>query len=337
MPISDAEIKRVLDDNEASGLGLPAARFRNVRQRYTVAKTRRLLMRYDDLVLLRLNDIWRDAWRDMRGIVAAIPDSIDTSTREYTRAVITVLSPRFQQLGEDTALFMYQRLSVAYAIGMVLGTWQLRESFDDDAFIPPAINWRDIGQTILDQERDEADQLVFDLLGEDWREQYGEQVDEIVAKLRVNMNAALGTRKGVREVMKSIRDTMGIDISKRTAKGNFFKTTVIARSHTIYTYTNSALESYRQYPDVINQIEWIATNDSRTCAQCSGLDGKRWKLDSPQMKRPVSDTHPNCRCDLIPTYSEEPAEGKPTNSAKSYFADSGNANLFEQLQPKNWE
>ena len=337
MPIPQSEIDRVLDENEADGLGLPASRFKSVRQRYTVAKTRRLMMRYEDHVIIRINDIWRDSLPDITSAVAGIPEGIDTKTKEYTDAVLKAVTPRLDQLGRDTAEFMYQRMSVSYALSQVLGTWQLNQSFDDDEFVPPEIDWADIGESVLTQARDEADMRIYDLLGEDWREEYGDQIDDLVVNLRKNMNSVIGQDKGVRDVMKSIRDTMGIDIKKRTARAAFFKTTVIARSHTISTNVNAALASYREYPDVINKMEWIATNDSRTCPICRPLDGESWPIDSSSLMRPVSDTHPQCRCDLIPLYERDPAAGNPTKSAKEYFDTNGNGDLYTQLQPKNWD
>ena len=86
-----------------------------MRQHYTVAKTRRLLMRYEDRVLLRLNN---DMWRDAAIVICRVRwwlcdarRSVDRrTTRDYTRTVMGLLSrPGLCSSARTAARFMYQR------------------------------------------------------------------------------------------------------------------------------------------------------------------------------------------------------------------------------------
>lgn len=47
-------------------------------------------------------------------------------------------------------------------------------------------------------------------------------------------------------------------------------------------------------------LEWKTAEDDRVCPICRPLDGRRWQSNDPQMPIPPDDTHPNCRCELVP-------------------------------------
>lgn len=50
------------------------------------------------------------------------------------------------------------------------------------------------------------------------------------------------------------------------------------------------------YEDVkVEQVEWVAENDSSTCADCQALDGEIFDIDKAPDK-----LHYNCRCILLP-------------------------------------
>ena len=77
--------------------------------------------------------------------------------------------------------------------------------------------------------------------------------------------------------------SMGIDIKKRTASVCLLQGAHdSAYTHGATTHVNAALDSYRQYPEVINKLEWIATNDSATCVLCRET---RRKILAHQIRR----------------------------------------------------
>jgi hypothetical protein len=62
--------------------------------------------------------------------------------------------------------------------------------------------------------------------------------------------------------------------------------------------------------DLLHGVQWVATLDQRTCLQCGALDGQVWE-DVTDAKVPVVDTHPNCRCTLVPVIDEIPGVSLP--------------------------
>lgn len=82
----------------------------------------------------------------------------------------------------------------------------------------------------------------------------------------------------------------------------------ISRTETIRVYNQAALENYKANSDVVDMWEWSATVGVRTCDECAGLNGKRFRLNSDQQPPPK---HPNCRCAALPvTVSYEQILGR---------------------------
>lgn len=96
------------------------------------------------------------------------------------------------------------------------------------------------------------------------------------------------------------------DVSRRHMEG-------IVRTSVNHIANEGHLQTYRQNEDVLTGVEYTATLDTRTSDICISLDGRRWKLDDPGLRRPPQ--HPNCRSVLTPVVDwkglglESPPEG----------------------------
>lgn len=53
----------------------------------------------------------------------------------------------------------------------------------------------------------------------------------------------------------------------------------------------------------VDQVEFQIHPDEKTCDECSGMDGKKYKVGEGQYLIPV---HPNCRCCLLPVVADKP-------------------------------
>lgn len=52
-------------------------------------------------------------------------------------------------------------------------------------------------------------------------------------------------------------------------------------------------------PDKLLVI-WVTEGDVKVCPICMALDGRTFDIDDPTTPQPVRDTHPKCRCRLLP-------------------------------------
>ena len=114
-------------------------------------------------------------------------------------------------------------------------------------------------------------------------------------------------REGESKVMQFVRSRLGIDSVGRTTRAknraSFNKVQTLSRTYMADTMVRSSLTAYKD-SDVVKRVQWLTASDNRVCSICLGFRNKTWKLDSPRLRRPVRDSHPNCRCDLAPVVAK---------------------------------
>ena len=72
----------------------------------------------------------------------------------------------------------------------------------------------------------------------------------------------------------------------------------LARTEVHRVANSVQAEMYAVNDDIIDQLQFVATLDDRTCIFCGNLDGQTYDIgEEPQIP---GDTHPNCRCLLDP-------------------------------------
>ena len=67
------------------------------------------------------------------------------------------------------------------------------------------------------------------------------------------------------------------------------------------SFSSKTLGTYRM--GAVNGLEphfvWRTAEDEATCEICAPLEGSVYAIDDPAVTRPVEDTHPRCRCELV--------------------------------------
>lgn len=108
-----------------------------------------------------------------------------------------------------------------------------------------------------------------------------EAVDNVKRQLLVGIAKGFNPRKISRNIRRDLGD--GLD-----------RALVIARTETLRSYRQAAVESYQANDDVVDEWMWHAHLGPRTCAACIAMHGKTF---------PVTvefGSHPNCRCAPVP-------------------------------------
>lgn len=111
----------------------------------------------------------------------------------------------------------------------------------------------------------------------------------MISRLKVSINRAIIEGRSIDKLAKELSKVMGSSIyeSKR-----------LINSETARLVSNAQSDIYTQ-SEVVKKVLWDATNDQLTSDICADLSGQEFFADGSHPK-PVSDSHPNCRCCLIP-------------------------------------
>lgn len=134
---------------------------------------------------------------------------------------------------------------------------------------------------------------------EEWFDKLSvETTDRIEREVRIG----LAEGESVPDIAKRIRGTAKLDgtdgvfeITNRHAKG-------IARNASIHVSNQARQEFAAANSDLIEEEQWVATLDTRTCPKCGVLDGKTF----PVGEGPMPPAHPPgpsggaCRCARVP-------------------------------------
>ena len=67
--------------------------------------------------------------------------------------------------------------------------------------------------------------------------------------------------------------------------------------------TRASMEGYEELG--VEEIEFSAALDERTCPECGGMDGKHFPTKDGQIGLNMSPLHPHCRCTTIPYFDDE--------------------------------
>lgn len=60
----------------------------------------------------------------------------------------------------------------------------------------------------------------------------------------------------------------------------------------------------------VDEIEFVASLDEKTCAECGGMDGKHYPRSTGEIGKNLPPLHPYCRCTTAPYFDDEFIEGE---------------------------
>ena len=114
--------------------------------------------------------------------------------------------------------------------------------------------------------------------------------------------------KGQQDILKDLLQTgmsqgdtigtIGNEI-KRAFKTTAWKSELIARSEVIRTYANSSLMAIEN-GGVTKEYRWLTSRKENVCKICRPLHGRIFPVGNPNSPMPVTDTHPQCNCGIVP-------------------------------------
>ena len=122
---------------------------------------------------------------------------------------------------------------------------------------------------------------------------------EIINKVNVQIALGISGGESISKISNRIEDVF---VKYGGSSGRFLsegkRAELIARAETQRVVNMARLDSYADAG--IKQYEWLAWLDDRTDSECIALNGRVFSVDDIFAPHPVTDTHPNCRCVVIP-------------------------------------
>ena len=321
--------------------------------RYTESYLRRRLFDVEDNAVVKQYNAYVAAWKDLRRVAFDLADrhgvggtlGMDTASMAWRREMIEQVAQRMNHLTDTIGLIGFQTSVLAYLVRFYGELWSLDVTTREDLEIRvPNLDENEVSRRVVSQPFYEAhpdvgNDLIFELMGQDWRDQYGAEVGDVVRRIRRTLNRSLTEEADIRGTMRRVADELGVVTDHRRAtvpnvRQNFRKVEVITRSFVNNNANTASLNAYEANADVIGGVQFVPANDSRVCPKCERYRGQQWPLGSIDIVRPVLDTHPNCRCSLVPVVLEEtlvPADEIPRQSFSEWATAFGVGVLMDQF------
>ena len=276
---------------------------------------RRRLYALEDEAVNQQWHMYRAAYTDIRNRAMDLAQQYGVSTLEnnarvlsWRRQVETFAQLVAAGLADRLATHALRAAGNMYLLGYYGRAWAL------DMATPPNVDVRAPMPKAADITRDtlqpgmteafEPDKLIYDLLGQEWRQTYQDNVDEMVRKIRSTLNTSIQQNLNLTGTMQAVAEVMGVSISKAQGfKANFNRIQALTRTYTMNAANEGALNLYMQNAPLVTGVQFLAAHDARVCPTCNRLQGTIWTIDSPDLVRPP--VHVNCRCTLIPVLIQQ--------------------------------
>jgi SPP1 gp7 family putative phage head morphogenesis protein len=271
---------------------------------------RRRLYALEDEAVVDQYRMMRTAYNDIRNRALDLAQQYNVSELSNTANVVrwrrdvdAYTQQRAVALSQQIAYHAIQAAGNLYLLGYYGRAWSLDMSTKPDMLIrAPVPSTADVTRDILQPGLTEAwepDRLIYDLLGVEWRQQYADNIGDMVRKIRNTMNTAIQNNLNVQNWTQLVADAMGVNISKAQGfKSAFNRIQALTRTYAMTAANEGALALYNANSSLVEGVEWLAANDARVCPTCARLNGMVWLLGDSDMQRPPA--HVNCRCTIIP-------------------------------------
>lgn len=292
----------------------------NLRQRYTESYIRRRLFALEDETVVHMYSLYKSAYYDVVTYANRQADEMGIRVLEnnapgveWRRAVNRYAENRLRRLGDDVARLSYEKVVLGYLASYYGKLWMLDSITVQDVVNMRRISADDASLAVMQKQlmEDVGNQIIYDNLGVEWRELYANEMSDAILKIRRRLTTGMGNGETIKQLMNGVAKELGVNIDRRRTgipdvRANFNRVQSITRSYFIDSNNRAALGVYGANDDIVWGVEWITANDGRVCPQCKDIrdNDSPWSLYDINMKHPVSDTHPLCRCSLIPVLHE---------------------------------
>lgn len=137
--------------------------------------------------------------------------------------------------------------------------------------------------------------------------------DDVIDSIRATLEHGLAAGWNPQRTAQQFRQSMGVGLTRAMR---------IARTETLRSYREASRMNY--VANGIEEWEWLATLDGRTCLACLALDGTTYPTEQPQQ------AHVNCRCTMVPVLPFSVPRVR-RSGAGSFEGTAGD--WFDSLQP----
>lgn len=316
---------------------ISAAQIPNRAARTAETYLKRRLFAWEDATVRQLLSMYRSAYSDLRARAFDSAPAVygnNGDTVGWRREYLAYAERRLKTLAREVADYAFQRAVTAFMAGYYGRLWLLDVATKPDVSVgkppPPHV---DVLMKVLQPRMSEAvNDAIYDLLGREWREQYANELDDLILRLRRGLNQSMLNGESMQDAMRRVSREMGVETDRRRGqvgsaqrtgnRANFNRVQTLTRTAIMQSSNAGALVAYRANADVVSGWQWLTARDERVCVDCRSRNMEVHKLNDYR----TPPAHHNCRCTVIPVVTEDvlaPAHEPPRATLGEWSRSSG--------------
>jgi SPP1 gp7 family putative phage head morphogenesis protein len=246
---------------------------------------------------------YKNSKNKLKQLVAQLyMDHSEDGVIDYNQVYMTGVIDKFEEQVDEELnnIATLEVVTMTAIIGAAFTQSYYRSAFTLEQNIGFGINFDRVNDSILDG-----------FINNDWS---GAHYSERIWMNQQALKEALSTNleRGIREGHKLDKIAKVFD---EQFDSKAYQSQRLVRTETAHIITESREKIYEE--NGIQQVQWLATLEANTCADCAELDGQIFDLNDSM--RPIVPFHPNCKCDIVPVV-EGGTNIRKDNETKEYIS-----------------
>lgn len=260
--------------------------------------------------------------------------TIDSASSYWRQKVLQECETRLRQALDIIGYETYEASLTAYKAGYYGRLWLMAMAGHGqyNVVMPPLDNVT-VQRSVLHPALTESirgNPALYELLGDEWREQYASIADGALIKARRQLTQAVNDTETPLQALRRIEALFGVGKRSQTeTRGVYYQAQLVARASIMRASNHGAAAAFRAQFAAREATEtnwllgaiWLTSNDSRVCPQCARQNGRVFVINSlvgaALLGLPPDGTHFGCRCTIIPFLI--PIEGEENTPPENPF------------------
>jgi SPP1 gp7 family putative phage head morphogenesis protein len=133
--------------------------------------------------------------------------------------------------------------------------------------------------------------------GKTWSERVWQNTEELAQTLNDELINCVVTGKDTRVLKNLLTERFNVSYNRADS---------LVQTEIAHIQIEASARRYEEYG--LNEYEFFAETDKKTCPICGKLDGKKFTLAEKQIGVNAPPLHPRCRCDILPVLRKDLAD-----------------------------
>lgn len=234
----------------------------------------------------------------------------DLQYRNRTETLMDQIVREIEMLTDNATALTFDQAVRGYRGGYYGRAWVVEQGYRTDINMP-----------MLPTEAVRA-AILHPYEGNTFVDRFKDARDEFTRNVRRSIVSSQIEGDTIYQAQKRIADSLGINISRKTAqdksanRGMFARTEMIARTEILRSSNRGAMAIYEANEDILEGYVSSLTLDERTCLVCVKINDNDHVYEFGERSLPPY--HPNCRCSPTPELKNKSLQDKIAGRQKTY-------------------